>query len=299
MKLSICVITMNRASQLKEALESCIRCILPSETEFVILDNASTDNTAQIVKEFETAWTQYAVRYYYSSENLGVGGGRSKVFELAKGEFAYFLDDDAIVDIECAETFFTESISFMEEQKIVASLSTNIVDENLNFDRGFSNSSELFCGLKLKFAYLGGSHFLRKSCFDTPIYFNIKYGNEEYLPSIYAMDKGYIHVFKENIRIVHKPKVNKWIDGSDYMREVLVRGQAVSYATKKMLYPIIFYPIIYLGYMRRCSMYLKQYKGALRDADMLVKEIIRSNKAKKIRAKTVVAMYKKFGMTVF
>ena len=44
MDLSICVVTMNRANQLKEALESCLACELPIKTEFVIIDNASCDN---------------------------------------------------------------------------------------------------------------------------------------------------------------------------------------------------------------------------------------------------------------
>ena len=49
-KLSIGVVTMNRAAQLKEALESCLACQLPAKTEFIIIDNASTDNTEEIVK---------------------------------------------------------------------------------------------------------------------------------------------------------------------------------------------------------------------------------------------------------
>ena len=53
MKLSICVVTMNRANQLSEALQSCLLCELPRETEFVIIDNASTDHTEQVVKEIQ------------------------------------------------------------------------------------------------------------------------------------------------------------------------------------------------------------------------------------------------------
>ena len=52
MKLSIVVITMNRANQLKDALQSCVNSKLPEDTEFVIVDNASSDNTREIVKNF-------------------------------------------------------------------------------------------------------------------------------------------------------------------------------------------------------------------------------------------------------
>ena len=38
MKLSIAVVTMNRVKQLIEALQSCIDCIIPEDTEFVCID---------------------------------------------------------------------------------------------------------------------------------------------------------------------------------------------------------------------------------------------------------------------
>lgn len=47
--LSIAVITWNRSRQLAEALKSCFACNLPENTEFVIIDNGSTDDTEQVV----------------------------------------------------------------------------------------------------------------------------------------------------------------------------------------------------------------------------------------------------------
>lgn len=47
--LSIVVITWNRSKQLAEALGSCFACDLPEDTEFVIIDNASTDDTEAVV----------------------------------------------------------------------------------------------------------------------------------------------------------------------------------------------------------------------------------------------------------
>ena len=88
---------MNRAMQLKEALESCLFCNLPAETEFVIVDNASSDNTEQLVK---ATLGNSNFKYYYDklSENLGVGGGRNYAFDKARGKYVYMLDDDAVID---------------------------------------------------------------------------------------------------------------------------------------------------------------------------------------------------------
>lgn len=51
-KLSICVITMNRREQLVEALASCLLCKIPKDTQFVVVDNGSTDNTENDVKKY-------------------------------------------------------------------------------------------------------------------------------------------------------------------------------------------------------------------------------------------------------
>ena len=48
--LSICLVTYNREKQLKAAIESCFSCELPIGTEFVIVDNGSTDNTEEMIR---------------------------------------------------------------------------------------------------------------------------------------------------------------------------------------------------------------------------------------------------------
>lgn len=299
MYLTIAVLTMNRSKQLKEAIESVIACILPKETEIVVLDNASTDDTESVINEI-TKDSSVPIRYYYSSVNTGVGGGRAKLFDYANGKYVYFLDDDAIISPDCKDEFFTTSIDYMDNNTNVASVTTQIYDELLGYSRteDFSDKVQID-GKPVMFKYLGGSHFLRKEYFDSPLYFNIKYGSEEYAPSIIAMNKGFYHVFNKDISIIHKPARNKWVDGSSDMRDVQIRYVAIIYATKKLLYPMIFQPILYLGYKKRSKMYLSMYPGATKDARKMVREIIKENKCKKIRVMSVIKMFKTFGMTAF
>lgn len=299
LKLTIAVITMNRSNQLIEALDSCITCKLPN-TEFLILDNASTDDTRQVVAQYQEVHPEISLRYYYSEENLGVGGGRSFVFEKAVGEYVYFLDDDAVVSPESRESFFVESLDYLDSHPQVASMTTQINDEIFGFDRTALASKEHFIdGLPLMFFYLGGSHFLRKAYFDVPLYLNIQYSSEEYAPSIRAADKGYFHVYNGNVSIIHKPKMNKWVEGSERMRRIQICCAAVVYATKKLLYPSVFHPVLWLGYTRRCQMYLKEYPGAKKEADAMARQIIQENPCKKVQPATVMKMYRLFGMTVF
>lgn len=95
--LSIVVITWNRSKQLAEALGSCFACDLPEDTEFVIIDNASTDDTEAVVSSL---FKNYQYDFYYEkmSENLGVGKGRNYAYLKSHGKYVYFLDDDAYID---------------------------------------------------------------------------------------------------------------------------------------------------------------------------------------------------------
>lgn len=300
MELTIAVITMNRCDQVIEALESCLACNLPKNTEFLVLDNGSTDETGVKLQQFAQQHPQIILHYHYSPENLGVGGGRAFLFEKAKGEYVYFLDDDAVIAPRCRETFFVEPLHFMDSHENVASVTTQIYDEVFEYGRteNISDANTLD-GKPLMYFYYGGSHFLRRSSFSVPLYFNLRYSSEEYAPSICAIDKGYCHVFDKSVEIIHKPKVNKWVDGTDRMRGVQIACAAVVYATKKILYPAVFHPILWAGYTKRCSMYLKEYPGAKKEADQMVRAIVRDNKWKKVRCKTVINMYRNFGMTVF
>ncbi len=297
--LSIVILTMNRKDQVIEALDSCMASKMPENMEFVIVDNHSIDGTRDAIQAYIDAHPQYDFQYEYEYENLGVGGGRARGFDLARGKYLYFLDDDAVVAEESGALFFVKPIEFLEKNKNVASVTTQIKDTVFQGNRNDSLSKYNIDGKPLTFKFLGGSHFLRKSAFDSPIYFHIRYGSEEYAPSIIAHDKGFYHVYINEIYITHKPKVNKWIDGTADMEYVLCCGTAVTYATKLILYPSLFRPVLDLAYHKRCKMYLKKYNGAIEKCNKMVKEIVKNNCHKKIRVATVIKMYKNFGLTVF
>lgn len=297
-KLTIAVLTMNRADQLREAIESCVASALPLSTQFIIVDNASTDHTKEVVDSLKEM-ISYPVIYHRENVNRGVGGGRNVLFDLADSEYIYFLDDDAIIHPDCKDRFFLDSVQYMDEHTTVASLTTRIEDEIFGLSRTNTTQSKKIGGKPISMLYCGGSHFLRKSCFSSPLYFELQYGSEEYLPSIRAINQGLYHVIDNEISIIHKPKVNKWVDGTERMKNILIKGAANVYATKKLLYPLIFHPILKLGYLRRCKMYLSSYPGAKKESDAIVRHLVKTNKVKKVKMATVIRMYRDFGLTVF
>ena len=294
--LTISVITMNRALQLKEALDSCLFCDLPENTEFVIIDNASSDNTKDVVYECLQN-SGYCFYYEKLPENLGVGGGRNYAFEKASGKYIYVMDDDAVISGD-NKNFFKSAMEYFEKHEDVVTLTTQIYDTAWKKNRLEQFGQEVYKGLYYCMMFCGGSHFLRKDFFETPPYLNNKYGYEEIPPSLYVADAGMKNMFCPSLKVIHKPKVNKWDKSKEENVHILINECATAYALKKMMYPKIFFPVLKMAYLKRCKMYLN--KDGKKQADKLVKDIIKEYKGlKKIKVKTVIEEFKKFGLAVF
>lgn len=299
MKLSICVITMNRAEQLKDALGSCLACELPKETEFVIIDNASTDHTEQAVKDVLGACGH---SYYYEKlpENLGVGCGRNYAYQRACGEYAYMLDDDAVIDFERDACFFKKAVEVLDSHTDIVTLTTQIYDTAWERDRVIAGGPLISEGLYKCLMFCGGSHFLRRSFYKEPPYLPNKYGYEEIPPSLRAMNAGKVNAFCPSLLIIHKPAVNKWDFDDEKNHALLVKEISLCYAIKSMMYPKAALPFLKLATKRRMKMYLKNVK----DGDAKVKEAIRRfceeyPIEERIRLGTVWQMFKDFKLSIF
>ena len=125
MKLTIGLVTMNRERQVAEAIQSCLQSNLPNETEFVVVNNASTDNTETVVKSILDL-SGYPYVYYKTESNIGAGGGRTLYFEKSTGEYIYGMDDDAVVDFENNPDFFVKAIEILDGHQNIATLATQI-----------------------------------------------------------------------------------------------------------------------------------------------------------------------------
>lgn len=299
MKLTISVITMNRSRQLKEALDSCIKCQLPMNTEFVVIDNASTDDTELVVKELMSSG-KYSYYYEKLPENLGVGGGRNYAFEKSNGDLVYVLDDDAVIDFESDPNFFLRAINVFENNPSVVTLTTQIYDTAWGRNRVEINGKKLFENIYAHYMFCGGSHFLRKSFFENAPYIQNRYGFEEMLPSLRVFDQGKMSVFCSDLRIIHKPEVNKWNYDDPKCQELFLSGFAIPYAIKQMMYPAITQPILYAAYVARKKKYVSKIENANRRMKKMKKDFQISYPIdEKIKLSTVVRMYKYFGVSIF
>jgi glycosyltransferase involved in cell wall biosynthesis len=95
MKVTVAICTHNRAKDTGEAIESVLtQSFDKEEIEIVVIDNRSTDNTADVVNGLRQ---RHGPRVRYILENkLGLSVARNRAIREANGEFILFLDDDAI-----------------------------------------------------------------------------------------------------------------------------------------------------------------------------------------------------------
>ena len=89
--VSICIPTYNSAEYLRESLDSIVNQTYPNK-EIIISDNASTDETEKIAKEY---MEKHKVKYYRNEKNIGAEANFTRCVELANGEYiAVFHSDD-------------------------------------------------------------------------------------------------------------------------------------------------------------------------------------------------------------
>lgn len=93
-KLSICIPTFNRAAFIGATLDSIISQTT-SECEIVISDNASTDNTEQVVAEYARRFDN--LRYVRQDTNNGLDRNFNCAVELARGEYCWLMTDDDLL----------------------------------------------------------------------------------------------------------------------------------------------------------------------------------------------------------
>lgn len=101
MSISAVVPTYNRAAVLGRSLRSITRQTMPVD-EIVVVDDASTDETARIVDELGIP----DVTYVEHETNRGVAAARNTGLEHATGEFVLFLDSDDELHPEATETLY-------------------------------------------------------------------------------------------------------------------------------------------------------------------------------------------------
>ena len=123
-KVSVVMAAYNRAHLLPHAIRSIINQTL-TNWELIIIDDASSDNTPEVVRAFTKIDPR--IRYHRHQHNSGLAVARNTSFELARGTYIALQDDD---DISLPHRLQTQA-DFLRQNPHVHLISSSMQ----NFDR--------------------------------------------------------------------------------------------------------------------------------------------------------------------
>ncbi len=90
--IAFCILFFEKADQTIK----CIESILSSKAIIYILNNGSSLESSQKIREFCKQYEQ--IKLFFSERNLGVGGGRNVLIKNSTEEWLFFIDNDIIVN---------------------------------------------------------------------------------------------------------------------------------------------------------------------------------------------------------
>jgi GT2 family glycosyltransferase len=156
--LTIIIVTFNSSLVIK----SCLEKINFEKYQVVVVDNASADNTVEIVsKNFSQA------KIIKSEKNIGYGRGNNLALREVKTEFSLILNPDAFIyekDIENA-------LEILKKDEKIALASTKIFNNEEAF-QNYKNSEKEFSETHF---IVGGVMFMRSSIFQKIGFFDEDY----------------------------------------------------------------------------------------------------------------------------
>lgn len=122
-KISIILPNYNSEKYLKETIESVLNQTY-RDFEFIIVDDASTDKSMDIIRSFQDS----RIKYIQSDRNRQVAYTANIGMEMAEGEYIARIDSDDIWDEKKLEI----QLKFMEENMNIAACFSrvDIIDEN-------------------------------------------------------------------------------------------------------------------------------------------------------------------------
>jgi len=128
-ELSILMLAYNSQDYIKDAIKSLLNQSF-SNFELIVIDDHSTDNTAEIINSFNDK----RICYVLNNENKGIVYSRNLALNMAKGTFVAFFDSDDLAHPKK----FQKQIEFLKKNPKYGFVGTSVIliDKNdLEIDR--------------------------------------------------------------------------------------------------------------------------------------------------------------------
>lgn len=94
LRLSVLLVTYNHEKHIRQALNGLLNQQFEGIAEIVVADDASTDRTLEIIKEYEKKNDRFIFNYLNNKINLGITKNYQRGFESCSGEYVAVLEGD-------------------------------------------------------------------------------------------------------------------------------------------------------------------------------------------------------------
>jgi glycosyltransferase involved in cell wall biosynthesis len=124
---SICIPNYNYAHYIGETIESVLSQTF-QDFEIVIQDNASTDNSWEVIQDY--AKKDSRVKIFRNISNIGFAPNLNAVTKKATGKFYILLSSDDFMSQGALECYYKEILEQDNHDKLIVCSNTIIIDEN-------------------------------------------------------------------------------------------------------------------------------------------------------------------------
>lgn len=160
-RLSICIATYNRGRFIAETLDSILRQ-LPDDVELLVVDGASTDDTASVLQQYVQPGR--ALRYFRENVNSGIDRDYDKAVGYASGEYCWLMTDDDLMQPGAVDRVLAclgqrPDLVVVNARVMTADFSAVLMDRFLAFaeDREYDGGSEQFFAEVARYlTFIGG-----------------------------------------------------------------------------------------------------------------------------------------------
>ena len=192
--VSVTIVTYNSGRFIRRCLESVLDQRYP-DLELIVVDNASTDGTTDILDRFEDSCT-----LVYNEENIGFAAAQNQAIGLSRGEWVLTLnpdvmllpnfvevlmasaDIDATVGTLCGKLLMMDASFEIPDQRVVDSTGMYFTPMQRHFDRGCLETDN---GHYLKSEYVFGAT-AAAACYRRSMIEDISVANEFFDPDFFT-----------------------------------------------------------------------------------------------------------------
>ncbi|EKQ56661.1 MULTISPECIES: glycosyltransferase [unclassified Clostridium] len=133
--ISVIIPVYNVGDYIKECLESILMQTY-KDLQIIIVDDGSSDNTMNIVNEYEDKFENYTILH---QKNAGVSVARNTAFNHIEGEYTMYIDPDDFLECDMLEKMQKEA----EAKQVDIVISEYYVYYNKNDSRNYIESYDI------------------------------------------------------------------------------------------------------------------------------------------------------------